>query len=228
VLAASCRRCELSLTVLGQGRTWTGSSLRLLLLAELLASEPDDALYLCVDAYDVVLLPSARHVADRFLAFRAPIVFSAELGCWPFAELADQYPPAPVVKPGSVPGRAASRPAPPLTTPFRFLNAGSYLGYAGALRRLIEEIAPQGTESDQGLFTRYYLAHRDSLTLDYRATLFQTLYGVEPDDLVFEGGSSFTLRNRWLDSEPCLLHGNGPGRMTFLSMVSRLNARGWP
>jgi hypothetical protein len=115
-----------------------------------------------------------------------------------------------------------------MRTPFRFLNAGSYIGYAGAIRRLIHRISPQGTESDQGLFTRYYLANRDGLVLDHQALLFQTLYGVAPEDLVFEEGEPWTLRNRWLGTDPCLIHGNGPGRTTFLRMLSCLRARAWP
>jgi hypothetical protein len=228
VLEDSCRRCGLELTVLGLGKKWTGPAMKLLLLADFLAGADDDAVYLFADAYDVVLLPNGGDLARRFRAFESPIVFSAESGCWPFAELAPSYPPAPVVKLRPR-GRGSSlRPPPPLRTPFRFLNSGSYIGYAGAILRLIQEVSPQGTESDQGLFTRYYLEHRGDLALDYRATLFQTLNGVAPDDLVFEEGEPWTLRNRWLGSKPCLLHGNGPGRTSFLSVLSRLRARGWP
>ncbi len=229
VLVDSCRACDLKLHVLGGGVEWKGSAMRLLLFADFLAGVPDDAVYAFVDAYDVVLLPNAIELASRFRAFEAPLVFSAEVGCWPFSELAVRYPPAPVLQPSCRPPREAFvRPPPPVTTPYRFINAGSYIGYAGAIRKLLHELAPRGDEDDQGLFTRYYLDQPGTITLDHEASLFQSLHLVPVNDLVFEDGETLTLRNRWLGSRPCLLHGNGAGRKPFAELVRRLRRRDWP
>jgi hypothetical protein len=228
VLENSARRCGLELTVLGLGKRWTGSAMRLLLLADHLAGVPDDEVYLFVDAYDVVLLPNAVELGRRFRAMDAPVVFGAERVCWPFPELARSYPPAPLLSPWKGSPRSLVRPPPPLRTPFRYLNAGGYIGYAGAIRSVIGELSFKGTESDQGLFTRYYLERGRRLRLDHSATLFQALHAAPADELFFTEGPPWTLRNRWLGSDPCLLHGNGAGRRMFLHMLSRLRARGWP
>jgi hypothetical protein len=39
-----------------------------------------------------VLLGTADELLEKFRAMNARVVFSAETGCWPDEELADQYP----------------------------------------------------------------------------------------------------------------------------------------
>jgi hypothetical protein len=133
-----------------------------------------------------------------------------------------------VVKPPARAPEHSLRPPPPVTTPFRYLNAGSFIGYAGAIRRLIQALSPRETDDDQALFTRHFLQNPGSMKLDYGATLFQTLCGLAANDLVIEKGKPLTLRNRLLGTEPCLLHGNGPGRTVFFALLACMRALGWP
>jgi hypothetical protein len=165
---------------------------------------------------------------ESFLSFGVPLVFGAEAGCWPDPDLASWYP-EPDPGPRSEDRRiTAFRPPPPPRGPFRYLNSGVYLGLAGAIREALEELDPSPGDDDQRLYTRYFLEHGDRVRLDVRAQLFQNLYRVRPEDLCLEEDRPVRLRSRWTGTQPCVLHGNGPGRETFLHVTRRLEEVGWP
>jgi hypothetical protein len=229
VLEASCAASGLALTVLGLGQVWKGFGMKLILVANHLERVAADTLVLFVDAYDVVILGGCAQMSQRFLSFGTPIVFSAELGCWPRGELAPRYPPPRPRGARRMERRVRSfRPPPPLNLPQRYLNSGSYMGYAGSIREAIQELSPHYEDDDQELFSRYYLEHPQRATLDHESMLFQTLYGISPDDLVFDLPGSWRPRYRRTGWDPCLLHGNGYGMDTFTEVLHRLRARGWP
>jgi hypothetical protein len=189
----------------------------------------DERPVLFLDAYDTVLMPCRERLWRTFLSFEAPLVFGAEAGCWPDPHLACSYPDLSLeetVEDGRI---SSLRPPPPARGPFRYLNSGVYMGLAGAIREALEEIDPQPQDDDQRVYTDYFLEHRDKVQLDLRSKLFQNLYRVRPDDFTLEEAPRpVRLRSRWTGSEPCVLHGNGPGWGTFLDITRRLEEVGWP
>ena len=228
-LERSCSRIGLPLTVLGEGNEWKGFGTKLRLVLDHLKESPGEAIVVFVDGFDTFFLPSARELFSRFRSFRARMVFGAEIDCWPDAHLSAAYPPP--GGPGAPRGdeRIGSlRPAPPFRTPFRYLNSGCYMGYAGAIRDALEELAPGQEDDDQRLFTKYFLAHSDIVCLDHRAWLFQNLHGLPPEHLRIESGSRVRLVNRLTMTDPCVLHGNGAGRSTLAKVADRLAALRWP
>lgn len=231
LLAESCRRNGFPLTVLGAGRSWKGYGTKLRLVREYLRGVRAGALVVFVDAYDSLFLPSHDRLVERFLAFDRPLVFSAEKGCWPDGARAARYPRSRTAlshRRSRPLGAAAPRPAPPSQTPFRYLNSGGYMGHAGALLEALDDLSPGEGDDDQRLFTDYFLKHPDRVGLDHEATIFQTLYEVEPADFDWSRNGSLRLRSRLTGSEPCVLHGNGPGWETFVTLIEGLRVLGWP
>ncbi|KAH6603049.1 hypothetical protein BASA61_000463 [Batrachochytrium salamandrivorans] len=104
---------------------------------------PDDRIIIFTDADDVIPLPqcSAAHMAQTFLSHDTPVLFMAERECWPDISLKESYP-KPTVEP----------------TPFIYLNGGSYMGYAWALRDIIAEAYSIHCSDDQRGFTRAFLS----------------------------------------------------------------------
>ena len=229
LLQESCARNGFRLSILGAGETWRGFGTKLRLLREHIREYPEGALVLFTDAYDTMFLPCRDSIVSRFALFRSPIVFSAEKVCWPDGYLESLYPRSTVT--GASPGDSrigALRPWPPFESPFRFLNSGSYMGYAGAIREALSELGPRDEDDDQRLWTRYFLLHPGKSSLDHGAALFHTLCHVLPDDFVVEKASPVRLLSRLTRSEPCVLHGNGPGWGTFLEIARRLRDLSWP
>jgi len=228
LLADSSRRNGYRLSVLGPGEDWGGFGTKLCLLRRHLRSVPDSRPVLFLDAYDTVLLPCRDRLLRGFLSCGAPLLFGAEAGCWPDPALAPLYPAPGESGPAGDPRIAALRPTPTRKSPFRYLNSGTYIGLAGAIREALEELSPRPEDDDQRLYTGYFLNHPDRVRLDAGAFLFHNLFRVNPDDLIVERARPVLIRSRWTGSEPCVLHGNGPGRSTLSDVAGRLREFGWP
>jgi len=211
-LQESCKRLGLNVSVLGFGERWTGGGMAMRLVKEAIADETEDTIVLVVDAFDVLVLAGWDEILEKLTQFSTPIVFSAEKGCWPDKELSTVYPPPPLLPQlsDSESPKTSEQDGP--LSPYRYLNAGGYIGYAGALREAIQELSPRDDDrSDQRHYTRYFLDHPDKVSLDYRATIFQTLFDVAPDDVAFDATEPTRVINRLTGTRPCILHGNGRG-----------------
>ena len=87
----SAERVGATLDVLGLGDPWRGLGSKIALLEAYLDDSNknirEDDLLLFVDAYDVLLLPAATRVRERFEAFERDhprqIIFNGELACAP-------------------------------------------------------------------------------------------------------------------------------------------------
>jgi len=140
-----------------------------------------------VDAYDVLLSPSAAEVAVRFKSLFPdhPIVFAAERTLWPDAALEPAYPHPPTTTTTTTTttmqrqddgggGKHA----------LRFLNCGTVVGEAWALRFMLRTLRSGSNygaltlcgPDDQRGFHRFFLENPELGTLDYRGALFQTLH----------------------------------------------------
>jgi hypothetical protein len=93
---------------------------------------------------------------------------------------------------------------------------------------VLRELSVKASDDDQEALTLYFLAHPDRITLDYEATLFQSLHGVSPEDIVLYPGHPPNVRSLRTGSSPCILHGNGYGMETLRTILQRLDAMGWP
>ena len=108
---------DYNIVILGLGTQWLGFGSRLLALKAFLQTIPRDSIVFWADAGDVAILPgcTTEAIIQSFKLFTSPILFAGEMFCWPDADKADQF------------------PIPPHEPKFfKFLNAGSSIGYSWA------------------------------------------------------------------------------------------------
>jgi hypothetical protein len=148
-----------------------------------------------------------KEILDKFSKFGAQLVFSTEKFCWP-PHLLD-----------------LQRPAPTL---YRYLNAGGYIGYAGFIKYLLQDMLPYADCCcDQASLMAYLLGKNPDLidrglvAFDYFNTIFLSLQDVDEKELKLD------LRNRRIyckatKSYPCIIHGNGGGKVLFPKLYDKL------
>jgi len=243
LLYGSALDLGVKMSVLGLGAPWRGLASKIALLKEYLADVPSTDLVLFVDAYDVLLLADAKHMIQRFLALKAPVVFSAEYTCAPDKGLSLLY-------------------AHNTTMQFSYVNSGSYIGYVSNVQVMLDEVqrdiavhhtmngADQYRLDDQRWFNRYYVRHQSdgSIALDRTGILFHTLHDVPLSafgtingeenvgalhsgvvaDKAFAVASEQTGADAAAAGRPCLIHGNGNGLTVFKTLAGHLKNMGWP
>ncbi len=105
-------------------------------------------------------------------------------------------------------------------TRFKYLNSGSYIGYAGYIKRILEEISPIPDETDdQGLLTALFLHRPYEFGLDYFCDLFLTFSQVEKNQIAIEEQGVLSLET---NSRPCVVHGNGSGKWLYQYVYDEL------
>jgi len=165
--------------------------------------------YVCaMDGYDVIMAGGEKEVLRTFRRLNSTILFSAE--SYFFCERHDCLLPYQL--------------APPSPTPYRYLNAGGFMGQAKALLTLIshleadlgmtlsmkEPCCPPGLEKadDQILLFTHYVTNRGTLrhliSLDYYQELFAVQCNMCTRDVSVLGGR---LHNHQTDTLPLILHG---------------------
>jgi len=212
------------LQVLGLGEKWKGGDMahpggghKINLLKEELASiaeEKEDLIVMFTDAYDVILTADADHILKLYRSFApARIVFSAEGFCWPDAGLAERYP--------------------EVDKGYRFLNSGGFIGRAKDVAEMLTHEPAADTDDDQLYYTKIFLnkdlRRRWSISLDTTAKIFQNLNGAVGDvGLRFRESGAPYLANSEYDTEPVVIHGNGPlGTKVILNSLGNYLPQAW-
>ena len=167
---------------------------------------------LFLDGYDTLI---QAHSPEALLAqytaalatYHAPagaVLMAAERNCFPDAGLAESYPRCDIFP----------------DSPYRYLNAGAYIGSAGSLRAIFHALgvaALPAMTDDQRALTALHLGGtvRDKLFLDTGAQLFFCLaLGVH--DAVAPASPGGMWSNAATNSTPGVIHGNGFEQLTFL------------
>ncbi len=140
----------------------------------------------------------------------ARILFGAESFCWPDESLANEYP---EVHRGR-----------------RYLNSGGYIGYASSLLKLLKSKEIENKDDDQLYFTKLFLDEsiRDELKikLDTKSSIFHNLNGATAElEMQFDGGVA-KIVNSQQNTNPLVLHGNGPTKHILNSYGNYL-ANNW-
>lgn len=140
--------------------------------------------FLYTDAWDTFAMAGPEELAAKM---PDGLLISAERACYPYPEMAYQYP--------------ASAP------PWRYVNGGGWCGEISAFLRLYEDQPPTTEMNDQVWLTDQFLKlHREGwIKLDYQCEIFQTL-GFCPDtDFFF----CDRVLNTVTQAKPLFIHGNG-------------------
>lgn len=202
-LEDSCARLGVPLTVLR--RPYPAHGAKVLYLREFLDELPSDELVCYCDAYDALWVRDPHGFEADFVSLGFPVVFSCEQyfchKAWDKLAVRWRYPPA----------RGRWRG-------YRYLNAGAFAGYAGALGEALARLRLEAdSPCDQTPMNRLLL--RDC-GLDYDQVLFGGTggrEGWEEQDFSFaEGG----VRHGLTGTRPYLLH--FPGRnVVGMNLVRR-------
>ena len=210
---------------LGEGTVWGGYNTKLILMKEALEKVRDDRLVMFVDGYDTLLQRGPEETVARFEAlvedfqqehyggeiddveYSEPVIFGAEYLCWPVDEVCEQY-----EEGTAYAGRN------------RYLNSGTYIGRAGLIRELLEDLDSKPDGDDQLYYSVKLVRYIQSgtgvpIVLDGEKILFQTLlsneldWKIETDEEVIH----------WLyhhddDMIPAVIHGQGPAKHTLIGI----------
>lgn len=173
---------------LGRQVTWAGGTMeaqgggqKINLVRNHLESLHDGDVVMFVDGYDVIINDTLPTILERYEDMGADIIFAAERNCWPDPTMASQF---------------------PLSTIYRYLNSGAYIGKVGTLKEFLNEAVPN--DSDDQLWMQKRFLSSDwqstaSANLDYEGYIFQC-----DDDIEIINGQ---LSNGMCC--PCIYHGNG-------------------
>lgn len=188
-LMHSCKNHQIDLKVLGLGLPYEGNGTKLILFGEYLNTLEDDEIVMLIDAFDIILVADKEVILNKFLNMNTPFVMSAEKICFPFPDLAPQY---------------------PLTaSPFKYINAGAYMGYVKDLKAWYNDLPAVNPKiSDQGQITTHYLNGNNFFMLDNYCEIFLSLFAVEDHELDIDVEHGI-VRCLTTNSEPCVIHANG-------------------
>lgn len=212
---------NLNLLVLGMNEEWkggdmargTGGAHKINLLKQGLAEYKDrsNLVLFFTDSYDVVFAAGKDEILSKFKGMDANLVISAEKTLWPDKSLEDQYP---EVDFGD-----------------RFLCSGGIIGYAPALWKTINVFEVTDTYDDQLYYTKIYidptLREEIGIKLDHTSEIVQNINFARHELAVVElEGASPRVQNTYYMTYPCVLHGNGPSKIT-LNQYSNYVPNGW-
>ena len=173
---------------LGRQVTWVGGTMevqgggqKINLVRNHLESLHDGDVVLFVDGYDVIINDTLPTILERYEDMGADIIFAAEKNCWPDPTMASQF---------------------PLSTLYRYLNSGVYIGKVNALKEFLNEAVPNDSDDQLWMQKRFLSSDWQSMgsaNLDYEGYIFQC-----DDDIEIINGQ---LANGMCC--PCIYHGNG-------------------
>jgi len=157
-LKPSCHFHNLDLVVLEAAGGYTSHRIKDRMLRAYLNKLNDDEIIFFTDAYDAFFLSGEEEAIKKFLNFRAPLVFSSEINCWPSPELQKDYPPS--------------------SHHFNYLNCGAFIGYNWFLKDIYKNYPVDSFASDQYEWSNQYywhkvhLQHEGDIRIDYDCELF--------------------------------------------------------
>ena len=185
--------------VLGLGQGWKGyrdklEGVRAYLEKSGLKNSTKD-IVMFVDGYDTAFTPGYQDLIKKFKSFKKPIVISAETNCV-------QHP--------ICTKNVALYPKSPEDTIFKYVNSGTYMGYAASIYQMLDELLKKhpGTLDDQFALHTFFIAHPDRVALDYYQNIFSLLHGTGFEDYALDPRTKM-LRNLITHTQPVVLHGNG-------------------
>jgi hypothetical protein len=216
----SAVRYKYDLIILGWGVPWRGLSQKLEAAHAYARSLPPKDIILFTDAFDVLFTGDSNEIVDIFTASNASVIFSAECGCWPH-----------IIENG---GRDCFHRYPESPTPYRYLNSGSWIGYASTAAEMLAIVIKEAgvnfaNANDQKLMADLFMAKRMDIQLDYYNSIFQSMHmTLDPplkrcnpvEDLQYDSVSKRWI-NRVTHGKPAVIHFNGGGKRAHLPMEAK-------
>ena len=144
-LLSSTKQHNIDITILGMGEPYQGNGMKITLLLKALESLPKSALFMYVDAYDVIFLANEVEILDTYNRhYHQQLVYGGEqnFGMYSFDDIYYFFK-YPIKK-----------------EQYKYLNAGTFMGPVGAALDLYSKIGlKQSQKSDQMDTIRYFCNH---------------------------------------------------------------------
>ncbi len=168
IFRASAEHHGISLEVLGWGKEYTSHNCKSLWLIEYLETLPEDEIVLYSDGYDAFFVAPESEILMKFKQFDHPFVASAEQNLNVEANFFTKLSTYLKLKKG--------------TKPYQFLNAGQWIGRAGAAKEILNlTISPdhfdQSKQNDQSTLNQYFAQNPNALKLDDTHQIFSCTAG---------------------------------------------------
>lgn len=211
-----------------RGKKWEGYNTKLIWTRKVLESVDSNQLILFVDGYDTMLqsgpddiLRSYNEMVEKFRSkwncedCVEPVFFGAEHLCWPSKTVCEQY----------VNGTSEYSADNP------YLNSGTYIGRAGSIRAILEDVDPEKPDDDDQLYYSLKLVAFVEkgtgvpIVLDSDQRLFYALLGRSSDWTISEKSLDYWLyhsNNKDTPTLPAVLHGQGPAKHTLIGITNYL------
>jgi len=216
-LIASCEFYKLDAGVLEYDDVFGSNRIKDIMLSAYLDGAADDEIVFFTDATDAAFISGEEEILEKFALFNSPLVFSAEINCWPDRALEDGYP-SPQAH-------------------FRYLNSGGFIGKAGFIRKIYEKYPifetanhPSFFWSNQYYWNTIYKMESNIIRIDHNCDIFYNtaipledfaIYKQElrdkaavdrlineerirlDNEILFENGR---IKNKITNSSPCHIH----------------------
>lgn len=207
-LLVSAKHFGIDIIQLGKGREYKSHNDKTRWLLEYFDSLDEDEIVLYTDGYDSVFLSDLNYIEKEFLAMDHPFVMGTEqnFNCDapPLAKL-DFYLSYPRGK-----------------KPYRFLNAGGYIGRVGYVKEMLLRVEKDG-ENDQDMLNQYYSKNHGTIKLDHDQRIFSCIAGrsgMEDHDYALDADGK--IRNTVTGSNPGILHAAGKNFYGLYKVISQL------
>jgi hypothetical protein len=123
---------------------------------------------------------------------------------------------------------------PKAPTPYRYLNSGSWIGFANKAADMLKAISEEAgndfqNANDQKLVADMFIAGRFGIELDYYNSIFQSMHMTLDPPLPYcnpkesiELQSNGEWKNKLTNSIPSVIHFNGGGKSYHLNMEGQM------
>ena len=209
----TCYKNNINVKTLGMDNKWEGGDMnagkgggqKVNLLRDYLNTQSKQLLeniIILTDSYDVLFETDIieiqekinRILEDHAVSLENMIIFSSEKVCWPDKNLECKFPKT--------------------EYDYNYLNSGGFVCKASTLKTILKNIKNiKNDEDDQEYYTKLYIELQNSNSsvlpiLDSKCKIFQTLNNSYTE--VKYNKTSNRLTNICTNTEPCIIHANGP------------------
>lgn len=203
-LLYSAHQSGLHVNVMGLGKPYPHHFVKFSNMLKFLDGISGKDLVMFVDAFDVILLGGEEEIVTKFLSYEKPCVFAAEQHYHPknsAFDLIGEYPESP--------------------TRLRYLNSGTYIGYAFYIKKMLEETIARRfrmpvarmfkrLHDDQYHLHRYFARHQNEIALDRHALIFLPLSYIGEQEIEIDRETK-RVRYKLSGNSPPVIHGCGTG-----------------
>jgi len=198
LLQKSAQKHNIKVTVLGKDVEWKSNYQKIALLLREIRDLDEHEIILCTDAFDVLYLATEKEIVEKFHRISGDsgkIIFGAQI---PFGSHYPQF------------KKYWDKFSAPYS--YRYLNSGTFIGYAADLVKMLTNILDMtygsSETSDQKLYAMYGAKFPGSISLDYTAELFWCPEQTRVLDLFTHVDDR--LKCRKTGTYPCFIHISDP------------------